>query len=70
MSDDGQYIRDYYGVPARLGSRVTYSGGQQPQAGTITGFDGAYLRIQLDGEQEVCNYHPTWKIEYAAVTPA
>jgi hypothetical protein len=68
-TDGGQYIRDYYRVPAWAGRRVIYSGGHLPQPGTITGFDGPHLRVQLDGEQEIHNYHPAWRIEYAPAAP-
>lgn len=54
------YIRNYYNVPAKLGGRVRYKG----KLGTIVGSYGARLRIQLDGEEQAGNYHPTWEIEY------
>ena len=34
--------------------------------GTITGADGGYLRIRLDGEKHSKRYHPTWNIQYDA----
>lgn len=58
------YIRDYYRVPAEVGGRVMYSGGEVARHGTITGFRDAYLLILLDGERISHPYHPTWKIEY------
>jgi hypothetical protein len=54
------YIRAAYGVPAKRGGRIQYRG----QLGTITGADGGYLRIRLDGEKRSKRFHPTWLIEY------
>ena len=54
------YIRRYYGVPAKRFGRVKFQG----KPGTITGSDGAYLRVRLDGQKRVGKYHPTWEIEY------
>lgn len=58
------YIRQYYGVPAKSGGRVRYSGGLAPVEGTIVVAQGAHLLIRLDGQHEAMPYHPTWKIEY------
>lgn len=57
-------IRHYYGVPAQEQGRVSYTGSGQPQPGTIIAADGARLRIQLDGQEFVGIYHPTWEITY------
>jgi hypothetical protein len=61
-----EYIRNYYGVPARLGGRVRYTwdGRGTPADGTIVGGHGGYLKIRLDGQEEWATYHPTWHIEY------
>lgn len=59
-----EYIRNTYGVDARRGGRVIYSGGPQPTQGTITGTDGAHLLIRLDGREHSDPFHPTWKLEY------
>ena len=61
---DAAYINRYYGVPAAIGGRVSYTGSGQPQLGTIVSVDGARLRIRLDGQSFVGLYHPTWEIEY------
>lgn len=55
-----QYIRRYYGVPAKRGMRVVAIG----KPGVITGSDDARLRIRLDGESRSGIYHPTWEITY------
>lgn len=54
------YIRDYYGVPAKKGGRVKAYG----KPGVITGARGPHLRIKLDGEKYSASYHPTEGIEY------
>lgn len=55
-------IRKMYGVPAKRGMRVFYT--HNECYGTIKSSSGSYLKIQLDGEKRVGNYHPTWKLEY------
>jgi hypothetical protein len=62
----GQYVRDHYGVPAFINARVTYTYGDEPRHGRITGFDGQYLLIKFDDETRHVRelFHPTWKIEY------
>lgn len=56
-----EYIRRYYGVPARRGARVKASG----EAGTIVASKGCYLRIRFDGRPYGrVNFHPTWEMEY------
>lgn len=62
------YIRQHYNVPAMVGARVRYTGDctkrGNPKIGTITGSDGAHLRIRMDGEGFSNRYHPTWELEY------
>lgn len=67
--DEGDYVREYWQVPAHLGARVTWRG----HPGTITAFDLAYLRIRLDADPldvdatpEEVVAHPTWEIIYTA----
>ncbi len=61
-----EYIRKTYGVPAKRGGRVEYSGDGEIEAGTITGANGHYLRVRLDGEKQSGNFHPKWKMKYLA----
>ena len=58
------YIRKRYGVPAKRGARIEYRGEGSPELGTITGSEGAYLRIRMDGEKHTGTYHPTWEMRY------
>jgi hypothetical protein len=59
------YIRKIYGVPARRGGRVEYTGGKDgPKLGTITYANGQYLMIRLDGSQTSATFHPTWELRY------
>lgn len=60
-SQDYDYIQRTYKVPAKQGARVKYQG----KLGTITGADGSYIYIRLDGSVEASGpYHPTWEMEY------
>lgn len=58
-----EYVRRYYGVPAKRGGRIRflYNGERE---GTITSFDGQYLRVRFDGETRSERLHPTWKVDY------
>lgn len=63
------WIRKQYGVPAKVGGRVEYTGGKTPQIGTITGARGGHLRIKLDGDFSSNPYHPTWELRYLDPPP-
>lgn len=54
------YIRRYYGVPAKRGGRVIANG----KPGVIVGAQGQYLRVRIDGEKAVGNWHPDWNMIY------
>lgn len=60
------YIRQAYGVPAKRGGRVTYTGNDEPQLGTIKSASNYYLKVLIDGEEIPHTYHPTWAIFYHA----
>jgi hypothetical protein len=55
-----EYIRSFYGVNAKIGGKILY----KYKHGTIVGTKGPYLRIRLDGEKQIENYHPTYEITY------
>lgn len=58
------WIRKYYGVPAKRGGRVEYTGSGDTELGTITGTSGPHLSIRLDGRKNALPFHPTWKLRY------
>lgn len=55
-----EYIRSYYGVPAKKGGKVVFDG----KPGVITGYRNASLLVRLDGEKHSVPVHPTWRMEY------
>lgn len=59
-----EYIRKTYGVPAKRGGRVEYTGGTMPELGTIRSASGGHLNIQIDGRKDARPFHPTWKLRY------
>lgn len=63
-----EYIRKYYGVPAKRGGKLRYSGGPgAPVSAEIIGTKGAYLKCRIiEGMNSGLKtlLHPTWKIEY------
>lgn len=61
------YIRKIYKVPAKRGGRVDVVSprdGSVIITGTITGADGAYLRVRLPGSKRSHRYHPTDNVRY------
>lgn len=54
------YVRRYYGVPAKRGARVKFCG----KPGRMTSGNGHYVRILLDGDKRPIIVHPTWEMEY------
>ncbi|OHV85793.1 hypothetical protein [Ensifer sp. LCM 4579] len=58
------YVRQYYGVPAKRGGRVEYTGGGQPRLGTITSATNGRINVKLDGEKQAYPFHPTWELRY------
>ena len=58
------WIRRQYGVPAKKGGRVEYTGGGNVQPGTIKSASGPHLMILLDGSRHAMPFHPTWELRY------
>lgn len=58
--DPLEYHRDTYGVPARVGVRVTMKG----KPGAITGASGPHLLVLFDGDDTPAPCHPTWEMTY------
>ena len=59
-----KYIRDYYGVPAKRGARIRYTGSPEPISGTVVAARDARLHVRLDGIKHIARLHPTWEVEY------
>jgi hypothetical protein len=66
IEEEGEWHRNYYGVPAYKGRRVVASG----RPGVITGFSGPHIFVRLDGSEFTMPYHPTWQMEYVDETPS
>lgn len=49
------YIKDYYGVPAKRGAKIEYNG----KPGTVTGTHGPHVKVRLEGQKHSNCYHPT-----------
>jgi hypothetical protein len=73
IEDALAYIRRTYGVPARIGVRVRYTGDPsvRPMDGTIAGAKGQYLLVDMDpywpvegASPTLFILHPTWDVEY------
>lgn len=60
-----EYIRKTYGVPAKRGGRIVYTGSTKgPLIGTIIRGGDSCLVVRLDGYPQVVRLHPTWEIQY------
>ena len=64
MSARMEWVRKTYGVPAKRGVRVEYTGEISPQIGTITSAKDGYIRVRMDGDNYSGIYHPTWEMRY------
>lgn len=58
------WVRKTYGVPAKRGGRVEYTGCGKAEQGTIASASGGHLMIRLDGVKHTMPFHPTWKLRY------
>lgn len=63
------WVRKNYGVPAKRGARVIYSGGETAVPGTVRSARYGKVYIQLDGTSQSRPFHPTWKLSYLSVAP-
>ena len=60
-----EYIRKTYGVPAKRGGRIVYTGSAKgPLIGTIIRGGSSSLVVRFDGYPQVVRLHPTWEIRY------
>lgn len=55
-------MREYYGVPAEIGRRVTING----KPGIIAADRGHYIGVNFDADKPgvIHNAHPTWEVVY------
>jgi len=64
------WIRKHYGVPAKRGVRVRYSGdiGGVSHDGVIVASRYPYIRVRMPTFHggKISTLHPTWKVEYLA----
>lgn len=62
-----EWVRKNYGVPAKRGGRVEYTGNgnSRPELGTIvSATTSGHLMIELDSQSRAMKFHPTWKLRY------
>lgn len=64
-----EWVRSSYGVPARRGGRVEYTGKGKIQLGTITGASGNHILIRLDDVGFPQPFHPILSLRYLDATP-
>lgn len=64
MAGNMERTRKWYGVPAKRGGRVVYTGDGKRELGTIRSAKDCRLNIQLDGMKHTMPFHPTWRLEY------
>lgn len=64
MAGSMGHIRKLYGVPAKRGGRVIYTGNGKREFGTIRSARYCRLKIQFDGCNHTRSFHPTWELEY------
>ena len=62
-------LRRYYGVPAKRGGRVVFTGLKHPVAGRIISAREHKLWIRTDDGRRFGPLHPTWEIEYLDEMP-
>lgn len=59
------YIRRTYGVPAKRGARVRYTGSSgSSRTGRIVGTVASYLRVRWDDGASTAPLHPRMGVEY------
>lgn len=61
-----RYVREHYGVPAKRGTRVTFTDHDGSRGGVIVSFPDQYIGVRFDGERRTSRLHPTWGITYQA----
>lgn len=63
--DSFEWVNQNYGLSVRHGQRVKYTGRPGVELfGKVTGVEGGYVMIKLDGQRHSFHYHPTWELSY------
>lgn len=58
------YIRKTYGVPAKRGARIVYTGDISARLATIIGSRAARIKVRFDDSPIYGELHPTWNVQY------
>lgn len=65
-----EYVRARYGVPAKRGGFVRFTGDPAGEKyAKIVGFNNGRLRVRFEGEKHISTLHPTWEVEYLPAEP-
>jgi hypothetical protein len=64
MAGNMARTRKWYGVPAKRGGRIAYTGSGKRELGTICSAKNCRLNVRLAGMKSTVILHPTWEIEY------
>lgn len=65
MDGGMEWVRRNYGVSAKRGGRVEYTGDGMPKLGTIvSATTSGHLKVELDCQHRAIRLHPTWKLRY------
>jgi hypothetical protein len=64
MSGQMESLRRYYGVPAKRGQRILFTGLKYRITGEIVSARDHKLWIRTDDGRRFGPLHPTWEIEY------
>ena len=64
MTGHMESLRRYYGVPAKRGGEILFTGLRHPVAGKIISARDHKLWIRTADGRRFGPLHPTWEIEY------
>lgn len=65
-----EYVRSRYGVPAKRGGFVRFTGDPAGEKyAKIVGFNNGRLRVRFEDEKHISTLHPTWEVEYLPAEP-
>jgi hypothetical protein len=64
MSGQMESVRRFYGVPAKRGATVIFSGMKHPVECRIISSTGSHLYLRDANGRRIGPCHPTWKMDY------